>query len=42
MKIKDSEKRDKYLDLTSELKKVRNMRMTIIPVVIGAFGKGAK
>ena len=28
---------DKYLDLTRELKKLRNMMVTVIPVVIGAL-----
>ena len=31
-----------YLDLTRELKKLRNMQMTIIPIVIGAFGTVTK
>ena len=29
---------DKYLDLARELKKLCNMQVTIIPIVIGAFG----
>ena len=37
MKLKECEKRDKYLDLARELKKLRNMKVTIIPIVIGAF-----
>ena len=37
MKQKESEKKDKYLNLTRELKKLRNIKMTIIPIVIGAF-----
>ena len=36
IKLKESEK-DKYLDLARELKKLWNMKVTIIPVVIGAF-----
>ena len=32
------EKRDKYLDLPRELKKLWNMQVSIIPIVIGAFG----
>ena len=32
------EKRDKYLDLAIELKKLWNKKVTIIPIVIGAFG----
>ena len=42
MKLKECEKRDKYLDLAKELKKLWNMKMTIIPVVIGAFGTVTK
>ena len=38
IKLKESEKKDKYLDLTRELKKLWNMKVTIIPIVIGAFG----
>ena len=34
--LKESEKKDKYLDLARELKKRWNMKVTIIPVVIGA------
>ena len=29
---------DKYLDLVGELKKLWNMKVTIIPIMIGAFG----
>ena len=36
------EKRDKYLDLARELKKLWNMKVTIIPIVIGAFGTVTK
>ena len=35
-------KKDKYLDLAQELKKQWNMQVTIIPIVIGAFGTVAK
>ena len=38
IKLKECEKRDKYLDLARELKKLWNMKVTIIPIVIGAFG----
>ena len=37
IKLKECEK-DKYLDLARELKKIWNMMVTIIPIVIGAFG----
>ena len=36
--LKESEKRDKYLDPTRELKKLWNMQVTIVPIVIGALG----
>ena len=36
--LKESEKMDKYLDLARELKKLWNMKVTIVPIVIGAFG----
>ena len=35
MKIKEYEKRDKYLNL--ELKKLLNLRMTVILVIVGAL-----
>ena len=38
IKLKESGKRDKYLDLARKLKKLWNMKVTIIPIVIGAFG----
>ena len=38
IKLKESEKKDKYLDLTRELKKLWNIKVTIIPIMIGAFG----
>ena len=37
IKLKECEKRGKYLDLAGELKKLWNMKVTIIPIVIGAF-----
>ena len=40
IKLKESEKKDKYLDPARELKKKWNVKVTIIPIVIGAFGKG--
>ena len=42
IKLKKSEKRDKYLDLARDLKKLWNMKVTIIPIVIGAFGTVTK
>ena len=40
--MKECEKKDKYLDLVWELKKLWNMQVTIIPIVIGAFGTVTK
>ena len=37
IKLKECEKKDKYLDLARELKKLWNMQVTIIPIVISAF-----
>ena len=37
IKLKESEKKDKYLDLAREVKKLWNMKVIIIPIVIGAF-----
>ena len=42
IKLKECEKRDKYLDLARELKKLWSMKVTIIPIVIGAFGMVTK
>ena len=36
--LKESEKKAKYLDLARELKKPWNMKVTIVPIVIGALG----
>ena len=36
--LKESEKKDKYLDLARGLKKRWNMKVTIVPIVIGALG----
>ena len=37
VKLKESEKKDKYFDLAWEFKKIWNMKVTIIPIVFGAF-----
>ena len=42
IKLKENEKKDKYLDLARELKKLWNMKVTIIPIVIGSFGIAPK
>ena len=36
------EKRDKYLDLARELKKLWDMKMTMIPTITGALGTVTK
>ena len=36
--MKESEKKDKYLDLAKELKKLWNMKAAFIPFVIDALG----
>ena len=36
--LKESEKKDKYLDLAREMKKLWNMKVTIVQIVIGALG----
>ena len=40
--MKECEKRDKYVDLAGELKKLWNMKVTVIPIVIGRFGTVTK
>ena len=37
MKIKESQKKGNYLDLARELKKLWNIKVTVIPVVIGTL-----
>ena len=41
-KLKECEKKDKYLYLARELKKLWNMKVTIVPIVIGVFGSVTK
>ena len=36
--LKESEKKDKYPYLARELKKLWNIKVTIVPIVIGALG----
>ena len=36
--LKESEKKDKYLNLARELKKLWNMKVTIVTIVTGALG----
>ena len=42
IKLKESEKKNKYQDLARELKKLRKIKVIIIPIVIGAFGTVTK
>ena len=42
VKLKESEKRGKYLNLARELKKMWNMIGTLTPIVIGEHGTAAK
>ena len=42
IKLKECEKKDKYLDLARELKKLWNMKVTNIPIEIGAFSTVTK
>ena len=38
VELRESENIDEYLDFASELKKLWNMKVIVIPVVIGALG----
>ena len=40
--LKECEKKEKYCDLAKELKKLWNMKVMIVPIVIGAFGTISK
>ena len=40
--MKESEKKEKYLDLARELKKLWNMKVAIVPIEIGALSTIAK
>ena len=42
IKWKENEKNDKYFDLARELKNLWNMKVTVIPIVIGALGTVTK
>ena len=42
VKLKESEKGDKNLDFARELKKLWNMKVTVIPLLIGALGTVTK
>ena len=36
--MKESEKKDKFLDLAGEMKKLWNMKVTVIPIVVDMLG----
>ena len=38
VKLKENEMKDKYFDNAREIKKLANMKLTFIPIVIGALG----
>ena len=38
VKLKETEKEDKYVDLDRELKNLWNVKVTFMPVVIGVLG----
>ena len=42
VKLKESKKKDKYLDLAWEQKKIWNMKVMVIPIVIGALSTATK
>ena len=42
VKLKECKKRDKYIDLARELKKLWNVKVTFIPIVIGALATVTK
>ena len=42
IKLKECEEKNTYLDLARKLKKLWNMQVTIIPIIIGAFGTVTK
>ena len=42
VKLKMDEKRDKFLNLAREIKILRNMKVTMIPIVVGVLGINIK
>ena len=40
--LKESEKKDNYLDIAREIKKLWNTKVMIVPIVIGTFGTVTK
>ena len=41
-KFKENKKKDKYLNLARELKRLRNMKVMVIPIVIDTLGTVTK
>ena len=41
-KIKENERREKFVGLAKELRKLWGMKMTVLPIVIGALGMVSK
>ena len=42
IKLKESEKKDEYIDLARELTNLINIKVTVIPIVIGELGTVSK
>ena len=42
VKLKESKKKDKYLDLSRELTKLWNIKVIVVPVIIGTLGTVTK
>ena len=42
LKLKESEKKEKYFHLAIDLKKLRNMKVTVTPIIIGSLGINTK
>ena len=42
VKLKENEKKDKYLDLARKSEKLWNMKVTIIQIIMGALGTVTK
>ena len=42
VKLKENEKKDKYLNFAREQKKLRNIKVTVTTIVIGALGTVTK
>ena len=42
VKLNENKKKNKYLNLTRELKKLWNIKETVMPIVVGALGRVTK